>query len=226
MFAENTFKTAVILSLIIHTAILLSIPRFYSAKARKSLERIEITYTKISTLTAALKARAAQIKPPPMANPLKDNIGLLSKDRLPAVPMDSTQMSDYFKKADLMDRKPLSAKQFMTQKRISLPAIKSEKMKNPVYNNYYQIVREKIRHRAYTNYDKYETGEVYLTFVVTSDGRLKGVKLIEEKTRAANYLQDIALKSINDAAPFPAFPKNLQFPELSFNVVISFEVNN
>jgi len=33
------------------------------------------------------------------------------------------------------------------------------------------------------------------------------------------------LRSIKDANPFPPFPKDLNYPELTFNVVISFEVN-
>jgi len=34
----------------------------------------------------------------------------------------------------------------------------------------------------------------------------------------------VAEKSIFDASPFPAFPKDLDYPELSFNVIISFQI--
>lgn len=225
MLAENSFKFSIGLSLLIHSLILLFLPKLTTSQMNRALEKIEVTYYKLQVLSEALQPKSADMKPPEMKKSFKDNTSLLSKDKIPALPMVK-DINQIFKKVDVQERKPLTVKQFAAQKKISLPPVKSEKMKNPIYNNYYQIIREKIRHRAYTNYSRYETGEVYLTFVVTSDGNLKVVKLMEEKTRAAEYLKEVALKSINDAAPFPAFPANLQFPELSFNVVISFEVNN
>ncbi|MDP3143605.1 MAG: hypothetical protein Q8N14_06725 [Candidatus Omnitrophota bacterium] len=225
MLSDNSFRLSIGFSLLVHSVILLFLPKLTTSQMNRTLEKIEVTYYKLQALSEALQPKSGETKPPEMKKNFKDNISLLSKDRLPAIPL-AKDASHFFKKIDAQERKPLTIKQFMAQKKISLPPIKSEKMKNPVYNNYYQIIREKIRHRAYTNYSRYETGEVYLTFVVTSDGNLKAVKLMEEKTRAAGYLQEVALKSINDAAPFPSFPANLQFPELSFNVVISFEVNN
>ena len=81
-----------------------------------------------------------------------------------------------------------------------------------------------IKKRAYANFSKVETGEVYMTFVVLSDGRLKQVQLIEEKTAAQDYLRQVSLKSVEECNPFPRFPPDLTYPELSFNVVISFEL--
>ena len=104
--------------------------------------------------------------------------------------------------------------------------MKSEKINNPVYLDYYQIVRNKIKERAYRNYSRTDAGEVYLTFVLASDGSLKQIKLVDEKTSGGAYLKDVGLKSIRDSSPFPSFPRDLAYPELSFNVIISFEVKN
>ena len=90
--------------------------------------------------------------------------------------------------------------------------------------NYYQLVREKIRRCAYQNYSRTDTGEVYLTFIINSDGSLKDIRLVEEKSSAAGYLKDIALQSVKDASPFPPFSKELDYPKLTFNVVISFAI--
>ncbi len=110
------------------------------------------------------------------------------------------------------------------KKKITLPPIEMAKIDNPSYINYYQIVREKIRRSAYQNYTRNETGEVYVSFAISNDGYIKGVNLIEEKTTANDYLRNIALRSVRDASPFPDFPKELDYPQLSFNIIISFEI--
>lgn len=111
------------------------------------------------------------------------------------------------------------------KKKITLPPIGVDKINNPSYINYYQIVREKIRRTAYQNYGRAEVGEVYLSFIIAKDGYLKETQVIEEKSSPNSYLKEVASRSINDASPFPAFPKELlDYPQLSFNVVISFEI--
>ena len=59
---------------------------------------------------------------------------------------------------------------------------------------------------------------------ITTSGQIKDAKINEEKSSTHSYLKEIAKKSIYDASPFPNFPKDLDFSELSFNVIISFEV--
>ncbi|MCX7926549.1 MAG: TonB C-terminal domain-containing protein [Candidatus Omnitrophica bacterium] len=110
------------------------------------------------------------------------------------------------------------------KKKITLPPIDINKINNPSYVSYYQFVREKIRKAAYQNYTRTETGSIYLAFVIASDGTLKDVYLNEERSALNYYLRQISLRSIRDAAPFPPFPKELDYPQLSFNVIISFEV--
>lgn len=110
------------------------------------------------------------------------------------------------------------------KRKIDLPPIEMAKIDNPSYIIYYQIVREKIRRSAYQNYTHNETGEVYISFIISNDGFIKDVRMIEEKTTANNYLKSIALSSVRDASPFPNFPRELDYPQLSFNIIISFEI--
>jgi len=86
------------------------------------------------------------------------------------------------------------------------------------------MVREKIRRAAYQNYSRIDTGEVFLSFIISNDGYVRDTNLVEEKSSTNFYLREIALRSIKEASPFPNFPKELDYPQLSFNVVISFEV--
>ncbi|MCX5712529.1 MAG: TonB family protein [Candidatus Omnitrophica bacterium] len=113
------------------------------------------------------------------------------------------------------------------KKKITLPPVgqlDADKINNPSYISYYQVVREKIRRSAFQNYSRSDMGEVYLSFIISSDGYLRGVRLVDEKSSPSPYLRETALDSIKQASPFPAFPKVLDYPQLSFNVVISFEV--
>lgn len=122
--------------------------------------------------------------------------------------------------------KPVFASSEITaiKKKITLPAIEMAKINNPSYISYYQIVREKIRRSAYQNYTHNVTGEVYVSFIISNDGYIKDVRLVEERTTVNDYLKNIALRSIRDASPFPGFPKELDYPQLSFNIIISFEI--
>lgn len=98
------------------------------------------------------------------------------------------------------------------KKKITLPEIDAIKIDNPSYISYYQIVREKIRRSAYQNYSRNETGEVYLSFVISRDGYIRGINLVESRTNAGNYLKGIASRSMKEASPFPNFPKELDYP--------------
>ncbi len=109
------------------------------------------------------------------------------------------------------------------KKRITLSQTDINKNSSPAYLGYSQMCREKVKRAAYQNYTELVEGEVYLTFVVSSEGYLTDVRIFEDKSSANAYLREIALKSIRDASPFAKFPKELDYPQLTFNVVISFE---
>jgi TonB family protein len=122
--------------------------------------------------------------------------------------------------------KPTFHRESRLVKKVTLPPVTKEKFQNPVYNNYYAIIREKIREHAYRRYARNEEGEVYASFVVSSRGQIMDLKISDEMSQASAYLKNIALASIQDAAPFPAFPEQLKHPQLTFNVIISFELDN
>ena len=110
------------------------------------------------------------------------------------------------------------------KKKISFLSVDKEKAHNPTYTSYYQVVREKIKHAAYQGYTRTEMGEVYLSFVISSDGDLKQTRIVDDKSSFSPYLREIALKSVKNACPFPKFPKELDYPQLSFNVIVSFAI--
>lgn len=140
-------------------------------------------------------------------------------------------VKEHIEKPDALkvyERFPEKVRSFSTsvKKTVYVPMLQSEKINNPNYANYYSLVRARIKQRAYFNYSDNYIGEVYLTFILSSDGALKDLQILENRTTAQQFLRTIGLKSVKEAAPFPAFPKELRYPELTFNVVISFQMKD
>ncbi len=106
----------------------------------------------------------------------------------------------------------------------SLPKSLEKFKKNPAYMEYYKLIRERIRRNAYRYYDIDESGIVYLCFVILNSGDLAQLTL-SKKTEASFKLINIALRSVKDSAPFPPFPKELNYPQLQFSVSIHFKNN-
>ncbi len=97
---------------------------------------------------------------------------------------------------------------------------------NPDYKSYYQDIKRRICAKALNNYNSPQTGEVYVIFILFPNGKIKDVKIDNSKSMSNKKLNNIAIKSVKDASPFPPFPAALSYPELSFNVTLSFENEN
>ena len=230
MSTDKTFLIAFVLSAIGHGVILLQNPNLNLSILPKEKKDtiLEVSYLKALQLPKeetreetpkkepflklSSRITAAKMSPPPFIDResiFKKNKEIVSQKYVftkPALPS--------FEKPDI-----IAIKKKKKKKPVDL-----DKIDNPSYISYYQIVREKIRRMAYQNYTSAEVGEVFLSFLIFADGSLKAVRLTEEKSSPSPYLREIALRSIKEAAPFPAFPKELDYPQLSFNVVISFEI--
>ncbi|MCK9602865.1 MAG: TonB family protein [Candidatus Omnitrophica bacterium] len=226
MFFDRIFLTAFLLSFGIHGIILLQYPGFNILSKNKNPDKIEISYVK------APKKKMGQ--PQQKATLSKNDPFLKLPQKISAkkiTPPPFTDNENIFKKGDKivlsaanLPKPAFSRPDSAAKKKISLPAVDGDKINNASYISYYQIVREKIRRTAYQNYTRTEIGEIYLSFIVSSEGYLREVRLVEEKSSADPYLRSTALRSIKEASPFPKFPKGLDYPQLSFNVIISFEI--
>ncbi len=127
----------------------------------------------------------------------------------------SSFMKDMSKLADdLMhpSAKPKEAKSDKAKRKVSVPEIESKNIKNPLYSKYYQNIRSRIREKAYRNYEQFDAGEIYITFIIQSDGILRDIKIIEDRTSANQYLRRISIRSVQQASPFPPFPEDLKYP--------------
>ena len=231
MFKNRIFLVTFLISAAVHGAIFIQHSNLsIFSKNKIEEQKIEVSYLK--EMQAAPQEKPA---PPKADQPRLKIPAKITVDKSSLFPsIDKENMFKEIRKASMPDAnfaKPAMVKPdvIAIKKKITLPAIKPsdidlDKINNPTYISYYQIVREKIRRAAYQNYTRAETGEVYLTFVISNEGYLTEVRLVDEKSLASQYLKDTALKSVKDASPFPSFPKELNYPQLSFNVVISFEI--
>jgi periplasmic protein TonB len=222
IFAEDLFFMALLISLSVHLSIA------GGSLFVKGKETAEVKTRKMEVLYKAPK------KEEPKPQPVKVKPEEKLPEKVEKVTLQDSLSSvmlvkDHSKQPDALkvyERVPEKVRTFnmAAKKTVSVPPLQSEKINNPSYANYYSLVRGRIKQRAYFNYSEYYAGEVYLTFILTNDGNLKELQIIEDRTTAGQYLRTIGLKSIKEAVPFPPFPKELRYPELTFNVVISFQV--
>ena len=230
MFSDKTFTITLVLSAITHGIILFQNPNLNLNIFPKDKKEpvLEVSYVK------SPQGTQKPIESPKTTLPKKEPFLKLSSKitAIKIAPPPFIDREDIFKRSresisqKYLFTKPAFAKPdiIAVKKKITLPPIDLDKIDNPSYISYYQIVREKIRRAAYQNYTRAEVGEAYLSFLISSDGSLKAVQLIEEKSSPSTYLKEIALRSVKEASPFPNFPKELDYSQLSFNVVISFEI--
>lgn len=236
MFLKRPLFTAITLSVFAHGIILFQVPALrFIPRQPKPLE-VEIKYVESkkseNNVSApknskpALRAireplmrlpsvvTAAPVKTAP--SPFTDRQELPGKDRAA-----NRQGGRIFTKPVLF--KPDIG---VSRKKITLapPRENLNKINSPSYIGYFQLAREKVKRILYQRYTYTQEGEVYVSFIVGNDGIIKNVRINEEMSSKSPYLREIAIASVKEASPFPIFPKELEYPELSFNVVVSFEV--
>ncbi len=225
MNSDRILQLTFAISIVLHGALLIRSPGLNPFTPAPKEQMIKVRYIKLAKPDLTKKLT----KPDPF---LRLDSKIVKRSANKGVPPPYIERKNVFKGAKaLANKSPELAKPtFSTpdiiaiKKKITLPEIEMARINNPSYISYYQIVREKIRRSAYQNYTHNETGEVYISFVISNDGYIKDVHLIEAKTSASDYLKGIASRSVKDASPFPNFPKELDYPRLSFNIIISFEI--
>ncbi|MFA7706580.1 MAG: hypothetical protein WCX91_05730 [Candidatus Omnitrophota bacterium] len=237
MNSDRLLRLTFVTSLVLHGILLLPGPNLNPLVPAPKEQLIKVRYLKKEELQSKMPPKAS-VKSDSAKSLRKPNpfLGLDSKIAKTAtgsqVPPPYVEKEKVFKGSkELSNKSPELAKPAFSspdmlaiKRRVNLPKIEMARINNPSYISYYQIVREKIRRSAYQSYTHNEIGEVYMSFVISNDGYVKDIRLIDAKTSASDYLKGIALRSVRDASPFPNFPKELDYPKLSFNIIISFEI--
>lgn len=213
----------------VHIVVITALSIHRTTILKKPVKQIEVTYAQIETQKPKVEPANVDLKEFELKkrNDIEKNVKLLDKSQntFEASMKNVKDVSKLSGKFSVKRDDIAKLRTFDMGRKVTVPLLKSEKMTNPKYLNYNDRVRQKIKGRAYQYVDSasFEPGEVYMTFVIGSDGFLKQAQIIDEKTSANMFTKSIGLRSIQESSPFPPFPKDLNYPELTFNVVISFQ---
>jgi len=232
---KNLLTTSLILSFFAHLAMigLLSLTQSPASFFKKPFKSIEVTYQNVKALKKKrehIMVKNFKVVEKPQVKH-KQKVKVLSKksnklsvieDGIKDISKLSSKLMPSQKKFSKITLKDLGRK-------ITLTPLSATKITNPKYlsynNDMRQTISRNIKQRAYlyVNHADFETGKVYLTFVLASSGILKRVQIIDSKTSANNYLRLVAMRSIKESNPFPSFPEGFDYPEFTFNLLISFQ---
>lgn len=224
MFQDRVFQIAIVISLIVHSILLLQSPGFSRLVSNKNEQKERVVgYLKNATLEKKITNLPLKKEPlfklPPVITAGRQALPLsIDKEKV------FKKEQGFFRKIQAFNKPVLNKPDMISIKtKVTLPPLSIDKIDSPQYIGYQQIIREKIKRSAYQSYNGTETGVVNVSFIVANDGELKDLHVINEKSTSSSYLKDIALQSIKDASPFPGFPKELDYPSLPCELTIIFE---
>lgn len=216
---NKTWYIGILTSFLFHTYLLLGISGGVFKQAKKSPPEKVVSIKLIKPIKKTIfknhsrKSKSEPKKLPPYLKPTL-NKKVIKSNLVPEI-SDKIRFPE---KENFFLRKSL--------KNIMLADVpqKTSLRKNPAYLNYYQLIRQKIRNRAYDNYEVSKgSGRVSLTFILNKNGTLKKISVDDFSPLNNFILKDIAVKSIKEATPFPDFPKELEkYQTLKFNISIQF----
>ncbi|MFH1776292.1 MAG: TonB family protein [Candidatus Omnitrophota bacterium] len=214
MIEQNkTFQAALLISMCLHATLFL--PRAFCSKyffPKAKIADIEVTYLISSQDKLSLPAEKTALPSEPIYLPKKEkSTAITTKKHTVSVYKRSVPGT---KKVNIRDE----TNEFYKRQAQSLKESK-------IYLDYYSNIREKIR-RNVIYPAQFKRGDIFLTFTITKKGQLHCVQIIEENSASDQFLQKAAIRSIEAATPFPAIPEKIDREELTFNLVISFEVES
>jgi len=225
MYSGKVFQISLALSILTHGVILCQNSHLNILKAEKIEKNVSVNYVKNSVKMEKISDIAFKKIEPPLNTAAKTSLNKINPPPFTEKTAEAVNEGASHSVERKIDKPAFINPDTATyRKKITLPQLPEEKITNPLYINYYQIVREKIRRTAYQNFTGTDTGEVYLSFIISKSGGLKDIRIAEEKSTSNEYLQKTALRSVRESSPFPEFPDALNYAELSFNVVIAFEI--
>jgi outer membrane biosynthesis protein TonB len=235
MYENKTLQLAALISILLHFAILLSAPYVGVLPEKQSLKPIKVAYFKIEEHPEKLiDQKPEKLVVQKQESPYHQVLQPMSPEALPEVRKEDIVNPPQVKKEEptvetigsgSSNRAVIGGK---GKKFETVVNDEKDSIKKATYIGYYRLVREKIRYYADKNYIKEGSaseGEVFISFVVTSKGELLHIMIIDRRSANDSLLRNIAIGSVKDASPFPAFPEGMNQYQITFNVIISFELN-
>ncbi len=217
---NNLFKITFVVSLIFHSLILLPISAIKNAPEVKRPTFLTYLKTKVPVRISKNSALHGRDKPKKILTQKKRISKKYSKRSKIQQKRRKTKRKHIKKTANAARQNAIKKpdnKEIVTKNR------NPDKLyaKDKLYIDYYKLINERLRQAIiYPQY--FSEGEVLLSFIVTCDGNLISVEVINSDCPDNNNLGTTAVEIIRNASPFPPFPENLRRIQLTFNVVICF----
>lgn len=200
---EPGVTAAFAVSISLHIAVLLmQLPhagRFHTQEAPQPLEIIyeyELAKEEVRQLQERLARtkREALTAPAPSGSAVSYNIRIPRKHVLDTTP---------FLPALLPERSSV----------VDLTNLVEAAQGNPILLSYFGAIREQIQTVA--NRQTWTTGEgkggvIYTSFVLLASGQIYSVSVAGSRSAPSQTLRNIALRIVQSAAPFPAFPPSMK----------------
>ena len=216
MRRDTTFKVCIIISACIHIAILIPWSFFnIISMPEVSFQRIELSYFKDGPVTDVL---IKDIKPITSVKGRTDEQNIKTA-KLKEVKIGLNEKTKKSSEA----AKDTIAKISKDAEPEDLGTIEGDVEDGLAYMDYYLRVREKIKSTLEKNGRRFmQEGDIHVRFTITRDGTLKDLMLYKKSGGYVVPLETIAIKSIKDASPFPAFGEDIKEGEIPFDLPIRF----
>lgn len=109
---------------------------------------------------------------------------------------------------------------------IDLSNLAIELGEDPVYLQYFQTIRERIRYYAQRHVSRLsQRGEVFVRFVISAAGQMQSVEVDAARSSRDAALQRMSCDSVRQSGPFPPFPSTFNQPQITFHIIIQYEAN-
>lgn len=235
MYADAIFGICLILSISAHLVLLLPWPSLhFHSRPKVPFQKMELTYLNKTKIAAAPAVMLAPLAVPKASAPIEARLAPVSAakpDTGKAAAENLTAKKDEQKPAtETLPKKeagPQIAAGHAEKKNDPGGVIDIGTQKGVVYEKYYLDVREKIRGVIEKNRKGLlRESEVCVKFIVERNGALKDLYLYKSNGADAGSLEELALKSIKEAAPFHPFSDKIKEVELQFNLPIRVIRNN
>jgi hypothetical protein len=207
---KTSLKNAVIASTVMHSVIFLPFYNIAIPALNKEMNKDMV----VDYVVVKEPARGEAPRKPSSAGPAEiPKLGSNKNVNVEVKPVEIARQAEVVKNTVIKKR---------ADERIATKETRIKSTKD--YAGYYQLIREKIRGRLNENYrDFRREGSVRMTFTLDCYGGLRDLGIDNTSSVSDIELRDIAVRSLREAAPFPAFPKALSLPRMTFNVVVSFK---
>ena len=180
------FRFSMLTSALLHSLVFVSL--FYAQLhyVKNTPKIMEVVYQK-EIKEPVMDRQSRQVIKPLKEEPFIPDPKILTPKDLSSVSMKTPQNVKAPVQLSKQKKFPVQISDPGSKRQILVPLLSSEKISNPNYVNYQKYIRNKIKNQANVFKDdpRFQAGEVYLTFILGSDGQLKDIRVIDQKTRAS-----------------------------------------